>query len=100
VDVIVGVDVTVGVGVFVGVSVAVGVRVTVGVCVDVDVIVGVGVAVARRDASDVELHAGRRRPTRLSNKSLSAYFRASIKSSHQWIHSKAHYGHIAMKREG
>lgn len=76
--VIVGVDVTVGVGVFVGVSVAVGVRVTVGVYVGVDVIVGVGVAVARRDTSDVELHAGRRRPTRMSNSSLSAYLRAFI----------------------
>ncbi len=98
--VIVGVDVTVGVGVFVGVSVVVGVWVTVGVYVDVDVIVGVGVAVASRETSDVELHAGRRRPTKMSNSSLSVNLRASIKSCHLWIHSKAHCGHIAMKREG
>jgi hypothetical protein len=78
VGVIVGVDVTVGVGVFVGVSVAVGVRVTVGVYVDVDVMVGVGVAVARRDASDVELHAGRRRLIKRSNSSLRGYLRVTI----------------------
>ncbi len=76
--VIVGVAVTVGVGVFVGVSVDVGVRVTVGVCVDVDVIVGVGVAVERRDASDVELHAGRRRLIKMSNSGLRGYIRVSI----------------------
>jgi tetrahydrodipicolinate N-succinyltransferase len=71
--VIVGVDVTVGDGVFVGISVDVGVRVAVGVSVGVSVIVGVGVTVARRDAKDVELHAGRRIPTSMSNNSLSSY---------------------------
>lgn len=70
--VIVGVNVTVGVGVFVGVSVDVGVSVAVGVSVDVGVIVGVGVAVARREARDGELHAGRRRPKRMSTNSLSS----------------------------